>query len=137
MAYATVSDYEARYGALGASEASRVSVLIDDASLKIDALVDHYGIDVTEKAEVLKAMCCEYVHYTTQFATGAGISSVTHQAGSFSESYSMRSELGFDKWALRYFGDVLGITRGGGSGTTIKIALHDATGAMPHELNDW
>lgn len=135
VGYATVEDYEARYGTLGESEAARVSVLLGDASLKVDALVARYAIDAEAKADVLTALTCEYVHYQRQFAVGSNVSAVTHQAGSFMETYSMRSELGFDKWARRYFGDVLGIS--GGAAATVKVAIHDGSGAMPGDLNDW
>lgn len=135
MSYATVEDYEARYGTLGESEAARVAVLLDDASLKVDALVSRFGIDAEAKADVLKVLACEYVHYQRQFAIGSNISAVTHQAGSFMETYSMRSELGFDKWAMRYFGDSLGIS--GGMASTVKIAIHDRDGAIAGDLNDW
>lgn len=135
MEYATVEDYEARYGTLGESEAARVQVQLDDASLKVDALVARYDVDASAKAGVLTAMTCEYVHYQRQFAVGSNVSAVTHQAGSFMETYSMRSELGFDKWARRYYGDALGIAAGAAS--TLKVAIHDRSGAMPGDLNDW
>lgn len=135
MGYATVNDYEARYGTLGESEAARVTVLLEDAALKVDALVDRYDVDKGARANVLRALTCEYVHYQRQFAAGSNVSSVTHQAGSFMETYSMRSELGFEKWALRYFGPALGIS--GGMASTVKVAIHDRSGAMPGELNDW
>ena len=135
MEYATVEDYEARYGTLGESEADRVSVLLEDASIKVDALVARHGVDVDEKAVVLTALTCEYVHYKRQFAVGPNVAAVTHPAGSFMETYSMRAELGFDKWARRYFGDALGIS--GGAASTVKVAIHDGSGAMPGDLNDW
>lgn len=133
--YATVEDYEARYGTLSESEASRVEALISDASLKVDALVERHGVDAAKKKDVLAAMTCEYVHYKRQFAVGSNVSSVMHQAGSFMESYNMRAEMGFDKWARLYFGDALGIS--GGAATTAKVAIHDRSGAMPGDLNDW
>ena len=133
--YATVEDYESRYGTLSESEAERTDVLLSDASLKVDALVARYSIDADAKADVLEAMTCEYVHYRQQFAIGSNVSSVMHQAGSFMESYNIRSEIGFDRWARRYYGDALGITRGMAS--TVKIAIHDRSGAMPGDLNEW
>lgn len=133
--YATVEDYESRYGTLGASEASRTEAMLGDAFLKIDALVARRGIDAAAKKDVLCAMACEYVHYRMQFSAGSGLSAVTHQAGSFSETYSIRTELGFDKWAMRYYGDVLGIA--GGMASTVKVAIHDREGAMPGDLNEW
>lgn len=133
--YATVQDYESRYGPLSESEAARIGVKLSDASLKVDALVTRYSIEADAKADVLKAMACEYVHYQMQFAVGSNVSSVMHQAGSFMESYNIRSELGFDKWARRYFGDALGIA--GGMASTVKVAIHDRSGAMPGDLNEW
>lgn len=136
MVYAGVADYEARYGALGESEASRVELLLSDASMKIDALVEKFGIDADCKSDVLMAMCCEYVRYQMQFAVGSGVSAVTQQAGSFMETYTMRTELSFGKWALRYFGDALGIDdRGRASG--VKIAIHDRSGVIADDLNAW
>lgn len=134
MGYATVEDYEARYGTLGESEAARVQVLLDDASLKVDALVERYQIDAQEKAPVLEAMTCDYVHYQTQFAVGSNVSAVTHQAGAFLETYSMRSELGFDKWVRRYYGDTLGLAP---LATTLKVAIHDVNGQVAGDLNAW
>ncbi|MBR3159512.1 MAG: hypothetical protein IKF14_10480 [Atopobiaceae bacterium] len=133
--YATVEDYEARYGTLGNTEAARVQLLLDDAAVKITALIERTGIDVEGKCDIFRVMCCEYVHYKMQFASNVGLSSVTHQAGSFMETYSLKSEMGFDKWARRHFGDVLGIATG--SATTAKIAIHDRSGAIAGGLNDW
>ena len=135
MEYATVEDYESRYETLGESEAARVQTLLDDASHNVDALVTRYSVDAQANADVLTALTCEYVHYKRQFAVDSNISSVTYQAGSFMETRSMRTALGFDKWALRYYGDVLGIS--GGVASTVKVAIHDGSGAMPGDLNDW
>ena len=135
MGYATVEDYEARYGTLGESEAERVEVLLDDAGMKVDALVARHGIDAEAKADILMVMTCEYVHYHRQYASDQGIASVTHQAGSFLETYTKKSEMGFDRWAMRNYGDMLGIS--GGAAYSAKIAIHDRSGAMPGDLNDW
>ncbi len=136
MIYAGVADYEARYGTLGESEASRVELLLSDASMKIDALVEKYDINVCCKSDVLNAMCCEYVRYQMQFSAGSGVSAVTHQAGSFMETYTMRTELSFGRWAVRYFGDALGIDeRGKAAG--VKIAIHDRDGVIADDLNAW
>lgn len=135
MAYATVEDYEARYRTLGESEASRVATKLDSASRKIDALVEKHMIDTEAMAPTLTDMCCDYVNYTMQFAVGANVASVTHQAGSFMETTSVRSELGFDKWAQKYYGDVLGITST--NAYSVKVAIHDRCGDMAGGLNDW
>ena len=134
--YASLADYEARYGTLGESESARVELLISDASLKVDALVERYGIDTCCKAEALRAMTCEYVRYQMQFAANSGVSAVTHQAGSFMETYSMRTELSFMRWALRYFGDALGISTPR-KATGVKLALHDRNGVIADDLNAW
>ena len=114
MAYATVQEYEAKFGALsGESEASRVSILLDDASMFADALVERRGIDATAKAAALKALCLDYAHVVLEDDRTGALSALTQQAGSFMETKSFRSrERRFDLFARDYYG-VLGIAGGG------------------------
>ena len=111
-AYATVSDYEAKWGTLsGQAEESRVSVMLDDVSLYIDALVEDNDVDVTAKADALKALCRDYAHRVYENERNGMLSALTHQAGSFMETQSFRRlQDDFDKFAEGYY-RILGITK--------------------------
>ena len=113
-AYATVQDYEAKFGALsGESEQSRVSLLLDDASMFIDALVEARGIDAAKHAAGLKALCLDYTHEVIEDDRLGGLAALTQQAGSFMETKSFRSrKKSFDVFARDYY-SVLGIGGGG------------------------
>ncbi len=110
-AYCTVSEYEAKWGTLsGESEESRVSVMIDDVSLYIDALVDAKDIDATDKADALKALCRDYTHRVYENEKGGTLSALTHQAGSFMETQSFRRlQDDFSAFARDYYG-ILGVS---------------------------
>ena len=113
MAYATVADYEEKWGVLGDSEASRVSVIIDDASLYIDELVKAKGIDEDERADALKALCRDYAHRVYENERNGMLSALTHQAGSFMETQSFRRlQDDFGAFARGYYA-ILGIRSGG------------------------
>lgn len=108
--YATVADYEARWGVLGPSEESRVSEMLDDVSLFIDALVERRGIDVEKKADALKALCRNYAHRIYENERQGTLSALTQQAGSFQETRSFRRlQDDFDAFARDYYG-VLGLS---------------------------
>lgn len=112
--YATVQDYEAMFGALsGESEQSRVTLLLGNASMFIDALVETRGIDATAHAAGLKALCLDYTHSVVEDERMGGMSALTQQAGSFMETRSFRSrKKSFDAFARGYY-SVLGIGGGG------------------------
>lgn len=110
-AYCTVADYEAKWGTLsGASEESRVSVVIDDVSLYIDALVEAKGIDAEDKSSALKALCRDYAHRVYENERNGMLSALTHQAGSFMETQSFtRLKDDFDAFARDYYA-ILGVS---------------------------
>lgn len=111
-AYATVSDYEAKWGVLsGESEESRVQVMLDDVSLYIDALVEAKEVDVTAKADALKALCRDYAHRVYENERNGMLSALTHQAGSFMETQTFRRlQDDFDTFAQDYY-KILGISK--------------------------
>ena len=111
--YATVADYEARYGALGESAASRVSQLLDDAALFLDAAIAEHGIDTEGRAEALTMVCCARAKYIEE--RGDGSASRTQQAGPYSLTVSYSKGLvPFGEWLRAQYGDLLGIGGGGG-----------------------
>lgn len=109
--YCTVSEYEAKWGTLsGTAEESRVTVMIEDVSLYIDALVESKGIDATSKAAALKALCRDYTHRVYENERNGSLSALTHQAGSFMETQSFRRlQDDFDAFARDYY-NILGVS---------------------------
>lgn len=109
-AYATVSDYEAKWGVLsGEAEESRVSVMLEDVSLYIDALVEAKDVDVTAKADALKALCRDYAHRVYENEKYGNLAALTYQAGSFMETRTNRRlQDDFTKFAQDYY-NILGI----------------------------
>lgn len=111
MAYATVADYEARYGALsGPSEESRVSVMLDDTSLFIDALVEQKGIDAGARANALMSLCRDYTRRVYVNEKSGTLAALSQQAGGFMETRSFRMlQQDFDVFARDYYA-VLGVS---------------------------
>ncbi len=110
-AYATVADYEAKWGTLsGTAEESRVSVMLDSTSLFIDALVESKGIDVTARASALKELCIDFTHRRWENEKYGPFSAITHTAGSFMETQSIRRlQDDFSKFARDYY-SILGVS---------------------------
>ena len=121
-AYASIEDYEARYGELGEHAAARVAQVLDDAALYIDAAVEKHGIDCAAKAEALKVVCCARAKYIEE--RGDGTASRTQQAGPYSYTVSYQRGLkSFDEWLREQFGDLLGI--GGGGVACVALGFGD------------
>lgn len=113
-AYATVADYEAKYGTLsGPSEEGRVSVMLEDTSLFVDALVERKGIDRVERADGLKALCRDFTHRVYENEKSGNVTALTHQAGSFIEMQKFkRLKDDFDAFARDYY-SILGVPNAG------------------------
>ena len=112
MAYATVSDIESRWRALSQDEQSRASVLIDDASAMLTALVE-IDTDDTEQAQLLKQVCCSMV-IRAMSATEAdmfGVSQSTITAGPYSQTSNYANPSG-DMYLTKLEKRLLGITSG-------------------------
>ena len=60
MAYATVSDLEARWRTLSESEAARAAVLLDDAAVKIDE-AGYIDPNDSRKVSLAKIISCDMV----------------------------------------------------------------------------
>lgn len=112
MAYATVSDIESRWRALSQDEQSRASVLIDDASAMLTALVSINEGD-TEQEQLLKQVCCSMV-IRAMSATEAdtfGVSQTSMTAGPYTQSWNYANPSG-DMYITRLEKRLLGITSG-------------------------
>lgn len=125
MAYAEVSDIESRWRSLSPTEQSRASVLIDDASAMLDALVD-VDTDDDEQAQLLKQVCCSMViramSATESDAFGASQMSMT--AGPYSQSWNYANPSG-DMYLTKLEKRLLGITSGYISSIPAKIGNDD------------
>ena len=112
MAYATVSDIESRWRALSQDEQSRASVLIDDASAMLTALVN-VDSDDQEQAYLLKQVCCSMVirAMSATEADSFGASQMSMTAGPYSQSWSYSNPTG-DMYLTKLEKRLLGITSG-------------------------
>ena len=124
MAYALVSDVEARWRDLTTSEESRASVLIDDASAMLAALVNVDPNDA-EQAHLLKTVCCDMV-IRAMAATESdmfGVSQASMTAGPYTQSMSYSNPSG-DMYLTKLEKRLLGITS-------------DYIGSIPPEIHGY
>jgi len=93
MAYATVQDLEARYGALTDEQQERASVLLDDAAVLIDSAAT---IDTEARESAARVVSCAMVNRALQAAESDayGVSQATMTAGSYSQSMSFANPSG-------------------------------------------
>ena len=93
MAYATVQDLEARYGALTDGQQERASVLLDDAAVLIDSAAT---IDTEARESAARVVSCAMVNRALQAAESDayGVSQATMTAGSYSQSMSFANPSG-------------------------------------------
>ena len=88
MAYATIEDYEARYGELPTEEArDRATVRLDDAAVYLDARVDVDPSD-EHQASALRIVSCAMVNRSmaAEAADMVGITNASYTMGPFSQS---------------------------------------------------
>lgn len=112
MAFAEVSDIESRWRELSTEEQSRASVLIDDASAMLTALVD-VDTDDDEQAQLLKQVCCSMVirAMSATEADAFGASQMSMTAGPYTQSWNYANPSG-DMYLTRLEKRLLGITSG-------------------------
>lgn len=111
MAFATVEDLEARWRDLSEDEQAQAEVLLEDAALYLQALVEVDAEDETQ-AGVLKAVSCNMVRRAmTSGASGAyGITGATATMGPFSQHIDYSNPTG-DLYVTRAERALLGIGR--------------------------
>lgn len=112
MAYAGVSDVEARWHQLSTDEEARANVLIDDASAILDALVEVDDSD-DRQSELLRTVCCSMV-IRAMSATAAdsyGATQMSMTAGVYSQSWTYSNPTG-DLYVTRLEKKLLGIGAG-------------------------
>ena len=110
MAFALVSDIEARWRELSTTEEARASVLIDDASAKLSELVEVDPSDATQ-AQLLKIVCCSMV-IRAMSATESdlyGVTNASMQAGSYMQTWTNANPSG-DMYLTKLEKRMLGIS---------------------------
>lgn len=88
ISYATVEDYEARYGEV--NDRNRVETLLQDASAFIDSQPG-LSVDPSDQTQAanLTRVCCAVVHRSLVSGPYAGLSSVSQSAVGISASASV------------------------------------------------
>ena len=113
-AYADIDDYEVFFGVVaGTVERNRITSLLGKASGKLKEIVDEYGVDEQAKSAALEEVCCNMVNRRVRAASATPLSSVTHQAGGFSETYNyaVSSRVGWQLYPEDF--DAIGVAVGG------------------------
>ena len=105
--FATVEDYEARYG--GVEDEKRLETLLSDASL---FLASQRGLvidpDDSTQAALLTAVTCAMVHRSMMAGSYAGLSNVSQGAGGYTASVAVYNP-GGDLYLTRNERRALGI----------------------------
>ena len=112
--YADIETYEVYFGPVsGDVERERVEALLDKASAKIASIVSEYDVDEEAHAADLEEMCCNLVSRRMRAASSMPLSSVTHQAGGFSETYNyaVSTRVGWQIYPEDY--ESIGVSIGG------------------------
>ena len=125
MAFAEVSDIEARWRELTAAEEAKASVLIDDASAILSSLVD---VDASDAAQAsnLRTVCCNMV-IRAMSATNTelfGVASATMAAGPYSQTTSYINPSG-DMYLTKMEKRILGVTTSYIGTIRPMIGVHD------------
>ena len=109
MAYATVSDVEARWRDLDQNEEARAAVLLDDAAAMLDRLVAVDDADEGQAA-LLKMVSCDMV-IRAMGANQAGLSQSSMTAGPYTQSWTYSNPSG-DMYLTKKEKKLLGISSG-------------------------
>lgn len=112
--YADIDAYEVYFGTVsGEANRARVEALLEKASAKLSTIVQEYSIDETGKSDELEEVCCNLVNRRMRAASAAPLSSVTHQAGGFSETYNyaVSTRVGWQLYQEDY--EAIGVPMGG------------------------
>lgn len=112
MAYAAVSDIEARWRDLDSTEETKAETLLDDATAMLSQLVDVDPSD-TQQADLLKTVCCSMVIRAMSAAVtdSYGATQMSMTAGSYSQQWTYSNPMG-DLYLTRLERILLGIGSG-------------------------
>lgn len=109
MAYAEVSDLEARWKPLTEQEQEVAETLLEDASAMLDALVNVDG--KCTQVDLLKIVCCNMVQrsMTAGAMDAFGITQQSMTAGPYTQSWTLSNPSG-DMYLTKMEKKLLGIT---------------------------
>ena len=112
MAYATVSDIEARWRELTADEESKAGVLLDDAAAILDTLGVFDPTDATVAANLRTVSCNMVIRAMSASQSDSfGLSQGSMTAGVYTQSWTYSNPSG-DMYLTRMEKRLLGITGG-------------------------
>lgn len=125
MAFAEVSDIEARWRELTAAEEAKASVLIGDASAILSSLVDVDASDTAQAAN-LRTVCCNMVirSMTATDTDMFGVASATMTAGPYSQTSNFANPSG-DMYLTKMEKRILGVTTSYIGTIRPMIGVHD------------
>lgn len=112
MAFADVSDIQARWRTLTSAEQARAAVLAEDASAMLASMVDFDVADLGQM-ELLKVVCCNMVirAMSASESEAFGADSMTVTAGPYTQTYSYSNPSG-DMYLTRAEKRMLGVSGG-------------------------
>lgn len=122
MAYATVSDIEARWRDLTTAEETRAATLLDDAAAILDSFVKITGDEA--QAENLKIVSCNMVIRAMSSDDQMGLSQSSMTAGPYTQSWTYSNPSG-DMYLTRMEKRLLGITSSYIGSIPVKVAPND------------
>lgn len=110
MAYAEVTDIEARWRTLDSAEQNRAAALLDDASAMLDSMVCVDSSD-TQQAELLRIVCCNMVirAMAASESDAFGASNMSMTAGVYTQNWTYVNPSG-DMYLTKMEKRLLGIT---------------------------
>lgn len=111
MAYATVSDIEARWRELTADEESKAGVLLDDAAAILDTLGVFDSSDPNVAANLRTVSCNMVIRALSSAADTVGMSQGSMTAGPYTQSWTFANPSG-DMYLTKMEKRLLGITQG-------------------------
>lgn len=111
MAYATVSDIEARWHTLTPSESAKAATLLDDAAAILDTLAVFDSSDPDVAANLKIVSCNMVIRAMSSSADTFGMSQGSMTAGPYTQSWTFANPSG-DMYLTKMEKRLLGITQG-------------------------
>ena len=111
MAYATVSDIEARWHTLTPSESAKAATLLDDAAAILDTLAVFDSSDPNVAANLRIVSCNMVIRAMSSSADTFGMSQGSMTAGPYTQSWTFANPSG-DMYLTKMEKRLLGVTQG-------------------------
>ena len=111
MAYATVSDIEARWRTLTSDEEAKAAVLLDDAAAILDTLAVFDSSDPNVAANLRTVSCNMVIRSMSSSGDSFGMSQGSMTAGPYTQSWTYANPSG-DMYLTKMEKRLLGVTSG-------------------------